>query len=507
MRQCTGGDCIITGVEYDSRSVTAGNVFFALAGFHVQGADFIQDAVRRGAAGVVYQDGDVCIPEGICAVQVSNVRAALSACSAAFYDYPADDMTVIGVTGTEGKSSTVAFIFDLLQALHQKAGFFSTVSYSFGDAVIKNPAHETTPQAPMVHKRLAQMRDNGCRFAVIEASSHGLSPRTARLADVEFHVGVCINVTHEHLEFHGSFEQYRDDKANLFRSVGRTAGRDISAFAVMTAADPSYAYFAAAAQPAPVYPLYTDCPAVISHEGLYPADIQEKPDSLSFHLIEAIQKNDGIHTQRHVIQAPIAGRFNVQNITAAIQVVSRLLSCSVATVAAAVPQLKPVTGRMYALNEGQNFRVFIDYAHTPSSFLAVLPPIQKNAQTQGGKVITVFGSGGERDIKKRAEQGRIADIYSDIVILTNEDPRNEPPLDILEMIAQGCTKKKRGQTLFLIPDRRSAIKHAFSQAAAGDTVLLLGKGHENSIIYQTHEQPYNEEQTARALLHEQNNTP
>ncbi|EFW38904.1 UDP-N-acetylmuramoyl-L-alanyl-D-glutamate--2,6-diaminopimelate ligase [Treponema phagedenis F0421] len=497
-----GTDTEVSSIEYDSRKVQAGAVFFAFPGLHTDGEQYIADAIHTGAIAIVHQNELPSYAAGVCYVRVREVRAVMSAFVAYFYDFPSKDLVVIGVTGTEGKSSTVSFIAQLLRLAHKRAGFFSTVSYSLGDEVIPNPEHQTTPESVTVQQRLAAMRDNGCEFAVVESSSHGLSPLTARLNDVCFDAGIFMNVTQEHLEFHGTFEQYRFDKANLFRKLDEhahiKAGRSVPSFGVVNADDPSAEYFyAATKQPCYSFSVNTaKKTAFLKNElqGVIAVNIKEDSNGIQFDIFES-GKSESIHAR-----APLAGLFNVQNLCASLLTVSSILQKPLAELIPLLQKLEPITGRMCKIQEGQPFEVLIDYAHTPSSFQMLMPPIKDRIAKQGGKLIVVFGSGGERDTKKRPEQGRIAAAYCDVIILADEDPRGEDPVALLEMIAAGAPHKKLDSELFIIPDRKAAIRKAFSLANPHDAVLLLGKGHENTIIYKNGAIPYSEEEIARTLL-------
>jgi UDP-N-acetylmuramoyl-L-alanyl-D-glutamate--2,6-diaminopimelate ligase len=425
----------------------------------------------------------------------------MSPLSAAFYDNPSRKLILIGVTGTEGKSTTVYLIYQLLKLAGKKAGFLSTVQYSDGKTENWNPEHQTTPEATAIHRLLAEMVNNGAEYGVIEASSHGLSPGTNRLGDVGFDVAVMTNVTHEHLEFHGTWERYRDDKANLFRALDRfdhtKDARPKSpvkkrpdkssppSFAVANADDPSAGFFAAA-----------------TRHKTYTYSTRGNNADLSLSLIsggvrgnwyEALIRETG---ETVTIRDRLPGVFNAGNVLAGLLAVSGLLSIPVKDLVPLVTQLKPVRGRMTIIQKGQPFEVFVDYAHTPSSFETIFPPLRERLNKTGGgrgrRIISLFGSAGERDTTKRREQGRIAARWSDLIFLTDEDPRGENPMDILEEIARGCKKCRRGKNLYLIPDRPKAIRKAFSLARPGDMVLLLGKGHENSIIYAERTLAYDE---------------
>ncbi|MCL2180826.1 MAG: UDP-N-acetylmuramoyl-L-alanyl-D-glutamate--2,6-diaminopimelate ligase [Treponema sp.] len=487
-------DPLITGLEYDSRNIKPGNLFFALPGLHTDGNLYIDDAVKRGAAAVVHEN-DIEKKHNIVYIKVKKARHAMSPISASFYNFPSRHLLITGVTGTEGKSTTVYLIWQLLTMLGKKAGFISTVQYCLGAEVIWNSEHQTTPEAPVVQRLLREMADNGCEYVVVESSSHALSPKTNRLGDVDFCSAVLTNLTREHLEFHGTWEQYRDDKANLFRALNRftpPAGSSFTEpFGVINADDRNSRYF-----------------LKLTHQKIFTYSPEGMDGDL---VIEAIES--GLQGNWYTVKIPalketfelrdrLPGAFNSANVLAAMLTVSGLLKLPVQKIAPLVKKLKPVRGRMTKIDRGQNYDVIVDFAHTPSSFRSVLHPLRSRTE---GRIICLFGSAGERDTEKRSEQGKIASQYTDIIVLTDEDPRGENSMDILEEIAAGTVTEeqavfKRDENLFLIPDRPLAIRKALSLAQKGDLVILLGKGHENSIIYADHVMPYDEiAETEKAL--------
>jgi UDP-N-acetylmuramoyl-L-alanyl-D-glutamate--2,6-diaminopimelate ligase len=487
------GEARITGLEYDSRRVGPGSLYFALRGIHADGHAFAGEAVKRGAAAVLHQDPLAAYDPGVVYLRVRDSRFAMSAVADAFYDHPSRRLGVVGVTGTEGKSPTVYLVYQLLRLLGKKAGFVSTVRYSHGAGETDNPEHQTTPEAPAVHRHLAAMLAEGAEYAVLEASSHGLSPRTNRLGDVLFDAGVMTNVTREHLEFHGTWEQYREDKSRLFRALDPFPDRPVKvlaapSFGVVNADDPSAGFFAAATTRRVLDFSVRGGDAELSARSL---------ESGGGGNVYEVRVRSAGETLR--VRDALPGAFNAGNVLAALITVSELLGLPVREIAPLVSSLKPVRGRMTVVSRGQPFEVIVDYAHTPSSFAAIFPPLWDRIHARGGRIISVFGSGGERDRGKRPEQGRIASEYSALVVLTDEDPRGEGPMDILEEIARGCGE---GTELLLIPDRPSAIREAFGRARPGDLVLLLGKGHENSIIYAGETRPYDEIAEAEAALAE-----
>ncbi len=476
----------VTGISYDSREVRPGHLFVALEGMHTDGHRFIGDALARGATAVLHSrplDGP---RPGIACARVADTRRALSPVAAAFHGQPSRRLKVIGVTGTDGKSSTTWFIHQLLGFAGRRSGFLSTVSFQPGDEIVKNPFRQSTPEAPEVHGMLAEMVAGGREFAVVEATSHGLSDRTNRLGDLLFDAGVLTNVTHEHLEFHGSFAQYRSDKANLFRRLGRPKEVDCPRFGVVNAADPSAPFFREAA-PVPVY-AYAP-PGTSGPSDLSAADARYDLSGTTFRL----------HAGGAVCEAriDIPGPFWVDNALAALLAVSRMLGANPLDLAPMLPRLTSVTGRMDYVDLGQPFDVVVDYAHTPGAFERLFPWVRSVAR---GRMIAVFGSAGERDPGKRPMQGRVAARWCDVVVVTDEDPRGEDRMMILEHIAAGCEGKARGTDLFLEPDRPAAIRLALGMARTGDVVLLLGKGHEGSIIGPAGSTPWDEREEAEKAL-------
>ena len=540
---------VVKSLVFDSKAVNAGSLFFALPGTHVHGNSFVAEAVESGACAVVYEGelGKDAVfaarKNGAVLIQTKSSRFAMSPIAAAFYDFPGSKLCILGVTGTEGKSSTVFFIWQFLRALGKKAGFISTVQYSLGGDAQNNSEHQTTPEAPIVQEKLYRMVQNGCAYAVVEASSHGLSVKTNRLGDVPFDAVCMMNVTHEHLEFHGTYEQYKSDKANLFRNLGVHSHEKIvngckctvPVIAAVNAADPAALYFADAAAGFPLAffvppenkPENKNAQAAVSAQlALNEQNVVNAPDKTKQALLCAdtytienvSESSTGItydltvrrakqtkqsaateNAEKLHVQSGVFGAFNACNITAAAILAAAVSGESVEHVVPHASALTPVRGRMTSINCGQPFSVLVDYAHTPSSFQTIFPPLRKNAPA---RIISVFGSGGERDTQKRPLQGKIAAEYSDIVILADEDPRGENPMELLEMIAQGCSGLMRGKTLFLIPDRKQALRKAFALAREKDTVLLLGKAHENSIIYKDKIIPYDEIAEAAAALAE-----
>ena len=547
----------ITNLVFDSREVTTDSLFFALPGTHIDGNKFISEAILAGANAVIYQGtlspgnqediAKAIIKRSIqnemsqdkikfspVLINVADSRYAMAPVSSTFYDNPSERMVVIGVTGTEGKSSTVSFIWQLLRACGKKAGFISTVEYSLGGEAIPNPQHQTTPEAPIIQHHLNEMLMNGCDYAVVETSSHGLSSKLNRCGNIMFDCGVFMNVTLEHLEFHKNFETYRSDKANLFRALDKHnhiktiqgQKKKINSIGIVNLEDPSAKYFIDATNH-PVYGFTSLGKAgkAASESENTKISLPEIPANLRYMTATNIVSDtygisfdvdadgkDGIYGENynsatpreHVkfsVKASIPGAFNAYNLMASITAVSSVTGLSFEDVASRVSTLTPIKGRMTVINEGQPFEVIIDYAHTPSSFETIFPPLRKRCS---GKIFSVFGSGGERDVTKRPLQGQIAAKYCDVVVLADEDPRGEDPVELLKQIAAGAEKEGKimDKDLFIIHERQKAIREVFKMAQKGDIVLLLGKSHENSIIYKNYTMPYDEISEAKQALKE-----
>lgn len=547
----------ISNLVFDSRDVSENSLFFALPGTHTDGNNFIAKAIENGANAVVYQGefsseqqqeiAKAIIKRTIdnavsqertkfapALIKVEDSRVAMAPLSACFYDNPSERLIVIGVTGTEGKSSTVSFIWQLLRACGEKAGFISTVEYSFGDDAMPNPQHQTTPEAPIIQHHLNQMLENGCKYAVIETSSHGLSAKLNRCGNILFDCGVFMNVTLEHLEFHKNFETYRSDKANLFRAldkhnhIKKIAGTEtsINSIGIVNLEDESAKYFIDSTKHK-VYGFTTEGKAgkAAAEVGANAVPLPEIPKNLRFMTAKNIASatygltfdvdadgEDSLYPQNFdpvlprtnshfSVKASLPGAFNAYNLMASIIAVSSVTGISFEEIAQKIPQLSPIKGRMTVIDEGQDFEVIVDYAHTPSSFETIFPPLKKRCS---GRIFALFGSGGERDLTKRPLQGQIAAKFCDIIILTDEDPRGEDSVELLKMIADGAIKEGKimDENLFITPDRPKAIRQAFSMAKKGDIVLLLGKSHENSIIYKNYVMPYDEISEAKKALQE-----
>ncbi|MBZ0274818.1 MAG: UDP-N-acetylmuramoyl-L-alanyl-D-glutamate--2,6-diaminopimelate ligase, partial [Anaerolineae bacterium] len=436
-------------VESDA-DVYPGGVFVARRGGSVDGHDFIPRALERGAAAVVGEKDITGLP--VPYVRVENAMEITGYLAAAYHDYPSRKLIVIGVTGTDGKTTTSTLIHSILQAATGgKAGLISTVNAVLGDSVADTGLHVTTPGAPQVQGFLAQMLAGGLTHCVLEMTSHGLAQ--GRLNGVDVDVAVMTNVTHEHLDYHGSFEAYRAAKGRMFAMLSQSYRKpDMPKIAVINADDPSADFFRSfQADRSLTYGIQPPC-------TVQAADIHYAPDSTRFTVAET------------TYQSPLVGGFNVLNTLAAITA-GGTLGIDAATIQAGLTAVPAIPGRMERINEGQNFTAIVDFAHTPNALenalnagRGMLPP--------GKRLIAVFGSAGLRDREKRRMMAEVSARLADITVLTAEDPRTESLDGILEIMAQACISQGgiERETFFRVPDRGEALYRACQLAQPGDIV-------------------------------------
>ncbi len=485
-------DIRVTGVTNDSRAVEPGSLFVAIAGERVDGHDFATDAVQRGAAALIVERP---LPEVTAAqIVVDAARTALASAAAWWFGDPSHRLTVVGITGTDGKTTTAYLAVAALEAAGRRAGMIGTIATRIGGRTEAHEAHATTPEAPELQATLRAMVDAGDDIAVLETTSHGLA--LDRVASIAYDVAILTNLTHEHLELHGTWEAYRDAKLSLFDRLGAARHarkpRPVPAAAIVNLDDPSAGVFIGTARGAGA--------RVLTYGTEASADIRATRITEDAGTLTAdIEAPAGAST----LELQLAGRFNVHNALAVVAL-GEVLGLDPAQVRQGLASVEGVPGRMERLDVGQPFGVIVDFAHSPASLQTVLDLLAPAAAARGGGLIAVFGSAGERDTAKRPQMGRIAGERARLVVVTDEDPRGEDREAILDEIARGAEAagKRRGQDLQLIADRRSAIATAFESARPGDIVLLAGKGHERSIIGAHGEQPWDERATALDLLAE-----
>jgi UDP-N-acetylmuramoyl-L-alanyl-D-glutamate--2,6-diaminopimelate ligase len=490
----------ITQVTADSRQVQPGALFVAVAGGAVDGHRFIADAILRGAAAVVgaaplaEQTAEAVAASRAPYVQVDDSRAALARLAAAFYSFPSRSMRVVGVTGTDGKTTTSSLIYHLLSAAGLQPGIISTVGARIGQQELDTGLHVTTPDAPDVQRYLAQMREAGCQAAVLEATSHGL--HQGRVAAVDFDVAVLTNVTHEHLDYHGDWEAYLQAKALLFHSLKQSATKPVAAASRSHGSQP---IFHANTQPKVAvlnaddasYPHLRGLPAdgTISY-GLDDATADVRAADIVF---EPARTTFTVHTPagRARVELPLPGRFNVYNALAALAA-GLALGLPLQGLAAAVATMPGVDGRMERIERGQDFVAIVDFAHTPISLQRALEAVRPMTR---GRVIALFGSAGLRDVQKRSLMAETSLRLADVTILTAEDPRTESLDLILEQMAAGARRAGgvEGRNFLRIPDRTAAMAAAVELAQPGDIVIACGKGHEQSMCFGEIEHPWRDQ--------------
>jgi len=476
-------DVEIMGMAQDSRQVKPGDLFVAVKGLDADGHDFIPDAIRQGAVAVVGErETSISVPY----VLVPDSRQALAHLAAAFYGHPARKLRVIGVTGTDGKTTTVELIRSILAAAGRKTGMISTVEALIGDEHYPTGLHVTTPDALQVQGYLGQMVAAGTEYAVLEATSHGLAQH--RVTACDFDVAVVTNITHEHLDYHKTYEDYREAKARLFRDLARSFRKpDTPKTSILNADDSSFEHLRPI--PADRYLTYgLEPPADITAR-----DIVHTPTATGFTAVTPDGEFD--------VRTELPGPFNIYNILAAIAVgVSQEVSFE--AMQEGIQAVRGVPGRMERIDSGQDFTAIVDFAHTPNALQRALETARGLTD---GRVIVVFGCAGLRDMGKRPMMGEIAGKLADRVVITAEDPRTEDLNTIMAQIAVGCERagRREGEDYWRVGDRGEAIEFAVKMAQAGDLVIVTGKGHEQSMCFGTTELPWDDREAVRKALNPQ----
>jgi UDP-N-acetylmuramoyl-L-alanyl-D-glutamate--2,6-diaminopimelate ligase len=477
----------ITGIAIDSRLVRPGDLFVAMKGSSADGHDFIANAISGGATAVV---GEKML-EGLAIpyIRVEDARQSLSWLAAAFYGYPARKLTVIGVTGTDGKTTTCNLIYQILLAAGIRAGLISTVNAVIGNETLDTGFHVTTPDAPDVQRYLARMVEADLTHVVLETTSHGWAQH--RVDACEFDVGVITNITHEHLDQHGSYENYRAAKARLFQSLEWTRPKPIGnpRLAVLNRDDSSFEYLASLVKS----PIQLVSYGLDSNADIHADDILFSPQGVHF---EALGKGFCVS-----VTSPLGGKFNVSNCLAALAAATSGLGIDPETAARGIAAMPGIPGRMERIDLGQPFTAIVDFAHTPNALRVATETIRKMTNK---RVITIFGSAGLRDKEKRRMMAEVSAELADISILTAEDPRTESLDGILEEMAEGARSRGgvEGKTFFRVPDRGEAIRLGVRMAQPGDVVLACGKGHEQSMCFGTTEYPWDDRTAMRVALSE-----
>ncbi len=552
----------ISRVTGNSRNVIPGTLFVAYPGVNVDGAQFIPNAIERGAVAIVTQTPITSEPFSVFSDQspvtrhpspvpvfiVPNARSALAHLSAAFYNYPTRNLRVIGVTGTDGKTTTSTLIENILLAAGHTVGTITTVAAHIGGQEVDTGFHTTTPDAPDIQNYLAQMVGQGTEYAVIESTSHGLAQD--RLDAVDFDIAVVTNITHEHLDLHGSWESYRDAKAMLFRALMNTQrkprtnkvavlnaddnARGVFDFLVEFPCDERIVYSQSKIENRKPVPNEGEGSKIENELWINARDISHTPDGLRFTLDSPFGEL--------LIESPLIGRYNVSNILAAAgAAIGRRIPFDAIT--QGVKMTRGIVGRMERIENTRGLNVIVDFAHTPYALenalitarelvgaglsrpSAAAPetssassrpaspanetspassrPSPRPTSRPRGRVISIFGCAGLRDIQKRAWMGEISGTFADLTILTAEDPRTESLANINAQIVEGLHKANRApdKDYFVIDDRADAIDFAINQLAQPeDVIMLCGKGHERSMCFGTTEYPWSDQDAARRSL-------
>lgn len=446
---------IITDITADSRTVQAGSLFIALRGATVDGHKFLPMAAAKGAVAALVEEVPQEPPEGVTLLVVPDTRAAMELITPYFYDYPGKRLRMVGVTGTNGKTTTTNIIRLILRKAGHKVGLIGTINIMIEDE--ETVSHNTTPDVVDLQKTLYAMVCAGCDYCVMEVSSHALALK--RVAGIEYDCAVLTNITQDHLDFHKTMENYRDAKSLLFEHL--TDGNKTNKNAVFNMDDPSSAVIKAR----------TKARAWTYGKGeendIHPLRFTVAPKHMQLALATPVGEMD--------LELKITGEFNVYNVMSA---VGAMLAEGISkeTIVAVLDGFDGVPGRFQLVEAGQPYTVIVDYAHTPDGLENVLHTARSITR---GKLWVVFGCGGDRDNKKRPIMGGLALELADKVVVTSDNPRTEDPELIIDEIFTALQNVPTGKEVFRLSDRREAINFALANAAAEDVILIAGKGHEN----------------------------
>lgn len=464
----------ITGITYDSRRVTPGMVFVAIPGQNTDGHDFIGNAIERGAAAVICERNGMVFPRAT-KIKVADVREALARAAASYYENPSSKLKVIGVTGTNGKTTVTFMVKSMLEAAGIKTGLMGTVHYEIGERVI--PAQRTTPESLEVQQMMAQMVRAECQACVMEVSSHALDQK--RVLGIDFDVAIFTNLTRDHLDYHDTMENYFAAKKKLFTALGQGTKKGAAVINIddtfgarlagQTKVEITYGFQKAATLRATKIELGKDGSRFVA----------ETPE------------------RKFACRLPLIGPHNVYNALAAIGA-GISLEIPVVKLQAALNAMPAVPGRLEIISLGQPFGVYVDYAHTDDALKNVLNTLREITK---GRVLVAFGCGGSRDTGKRAKMGKAAAELADFTIITSDNPRKEQPQKIAAQIEEGY-RSLRTEAYRVELDRRRAIQEIIQEARPGDTVLIAGKGHETYQEFEDTVVPFDDRVHAREALEE-----
>ncbi len=457
-------DVEITSLTLDSRSVEKGSLFFALRGTEIDGHEYIGAAIERGAVAIVCEKIPDDVKEGVTYIGVADSHRAMGEAASAFNGHPSRRLKLVGVTGTNGKTTTATLLCDMMQALGHRSGLLSTVDYRIGDTIL--PSTHTTPDPIRLNAMLASMVERGCGYCFMEVSSHSVSQQ--RIAGLTFTGAAFTNITHEHLDYHGTFAAYIAAKKRFFDEL------PAEAFAVTNADDRNGRV------------MTQNTRATVKTISLRsPADFRCK--IVEQHFDGMLLAIDGVEVWVNFI-----GRFNAYNLLT-VYACARMLGVDRDDALRTISALVPVSGRFETVRSASGIMAIVDYAHTPDALQNVLDTIAE-IRTGGQKLFTVVGCGGNRDREKRPVMARIAAECSDFAILTSDNPRTEDPADILAQMRTGLDASHRAVGIL---DRREAIGTAVAMARPGDIILVAGKGHENYQIIGTETRHFDDREEVR----------
>lgn len=458
----------VSGLSYDSRTTRRGDLFFAVQGFTRHGSAFVSHALEKGAAAVL-SDREIALPADVPLVMVEDGRSAKGLAASHFYGKPSSRLRCIGVTGTNGKTTTTCMLKSILEQHGLSTGLIGTIRHMVGRRSVA--AANTTPDALDIQRFLAEMVDENQDAAVLEVSSHALAQ--ARTADVRFQVGIFTNLSQDHLDYHKTMENYAAAKARLFSSLGPDA------VGVINIDDPEAPRMADACR----------CPVVTYGLG-DEADVQGSIRRLDIDGFSMKLKTpDG----EAVVSSRLLGRHNVYNALAA-SAAAVALQIPLSAIRTGLEVLTAIPGRVESVDVGQDFRVIVDYAHTDDALQNLLENLRP---LTAGRLITVFGCGGDRDAFKRPLMARVATTVSDVTVVTSDNPRSEDARSIIDDILAGCVP---GSSVTVEPERRAAIEAAIREARGGDIVVIAGKGHEDYQILNKGIIEFDDRQVAREIL-------
>lgn len=468
----------VTGITYDSRQVSPGTLFVALPGLKTDGHYFIKDAVARGARAVIISD-PAFAAENYTWAQVPDARNALSDLACAFYDNPSLSLNMIGVTGTNGKTTTTNLIATVLEDAGHHPALIGTIHNRLGREIY--PVHHTTPEAPDLQELFRTFLNKGADYVVMEVSSHALEMQ--RVRGTEFDVTVFTNLTQDHLDFHQTMEEYLAAKGKLFSGLGKGV-KERRKFAILNSDDPYVEQL-----------MELSSVPIITYGVKKNADVKAEQVIVTDKGVSFVLRYTN---QTLPVNLKLTGIFNVYNALAAIAV-GLVEGVPAEAIIKSLEKVAGVPGRFERVDGGQNFTVIVDYSHTPDSLENCLKTAREFAQ---GKIITVFGCGGDRDRTKRPLMGEVAGRYSDYCIVTSDNPRSEEPRAIIDEIIPGLARVKGENYYTAITDRKEAIFQAIRRARAGDAVIIAGKGHEDYQIIGTKVLDFDDRLVARQALEE-----